>query len=366
MGADIKVSVVMPVYNAYDYLRPAIDGILDQTFTDLELICVDDGSTDHSLSILKEYHNKDSRVRIITQTNAGPSIARNKGLDRSRGEFVLFFDADDFVEPTLIEKLYNLSVENRLDIAVAKYDVYNDRKARFEGVIKCDHGEIFDESPVVSKSTYPDEILQCTTTYVWNKLFRKSFLKEKGLAFDPELRVFEDAYFVVTALSLASAVGKVHEVLVHHRVYSDQAKKKLFKKYYRQVPEIYTRIKEFLMHNGMYKPLQQSFLNLSSSRFYKIYNLLWKDAKEDFYNMYHDGYAERLGWDIADADDFEHIEVRDFVANVIMYNYKQYERRERKAKKVRINRVGPYLRLKEKLSKIKAFFTRKRKDDDIY
>ena len=82
--------------------------------------------------------------------------------------------------------------------------------------------------------------------------------------------------------------------------------------------------------------------------------------------MYHDGYAERLGWDIADADDFEHIEVRDFVANVIMYNYKQYERRERKAKKVRINRVGPYLRLKEKLSKIKAFFTRKRKDDDIY
>lgn len=360
---SIKVSVVMPVYNAYDYLRPALDGVIDQTFKEIELICVDDGSTDHSLQILKEYQEKDSRIRIITETNAGPSIARNKGLDRARGEFVIFLDADDFVETTLIEKLYNLATEKELDIAIAKYDVYNDRQARFEGVIKCDHGEIFDESEVVSKSTYPDEILQCTTTYVWNKLFRKSFLREKGLAFDPELRVFEDAYFVVTALSLASAVGKVHEVLVHHRVYSDQAKKKLFRKYYRQVPEIYTRIKEFLMSHGMYKPLQQSFLNLSASRFYKIYNLLWKDAKAEFFDMYHADYAEKLGWNVASPEEFEDGEVRDFIASVIMYNHKQYEKRDDKGRPVRIDRVGPYLRFKEKLAKIKAFFTRKKKDD---
>lgn len=364
MSTDIKVSVVMPVYNAYDYLRPALDSILDQTLTSLELICVDDGSTDHSLNILKEYQQKDSRVRIVTETNAGPSTARNKGLDRARGDFVIFLDADDFVEPTLIEKLYNLAVEKELDIAVAKYDVYNQRKARFEGVIKADHGEIFEECDVVSKSTYPDEILQSTTTYVWNKLFRKSFLKEKGLAFDPELRVFEDAYFVVTALALASAVGKVHEVLVHHRVYSEQAKTRLFKKYYHQVPEIYTRIKEFLMSQGMYIPLKQSFLNLSASRFYKIYNFLWRDAKDEFFDMYHDSYAERLGWNAANPEDFEEEEIRDFVANVIMYNHKQFERRIDKEKAVRIDRVGHYIRFKEKLAKLKSFFHRKRKRDD--
>ena len=220
---NIKVTVVMPVYNAFDYLRPALDSVICQTFTELELICVDDGSTDRSLHILKEYQEKDSRVRIVTETNAGPSIARNKGLDRARGEFVIFLDADDFVEPTLIEKLYNKAVEDNLDIAIAKYDVYNDRKARFEGVIKCDHGEIFDGGATVSKATNPDEIFQCTTTYVWNKLFRTSFLRDMGLSFDPELRVFEDAYFIVTALALTSAVGKVHEVLVHHRVYSKPA-----------------------------------------------------------------------------------------------------------------------------------------------
>ena len=187
---NIKVTVVMPVYNAFDYLRPALDSVICQTFTELELICVDDGSTDRSLHILKEYQEKDSRVRIVTETNAGPSIARNKGLDRARGEFVIFLDADDFVEPTLIEKLYNKAVEDNLDIAIAKYDVYNDRKARFEGVIKCDHGEIFDGGATVSKATNPDEIFQCTTTYVWNKLFRTSFLRDMGLSFDPELRVF--------------------------------------------------------------------------------------------------------------------------------------------------------------------------------
>ena len=362
---SIKVTVVMPVYNASDYLRPAIDSIICQTFTELELICVDDGSTDRSLHILKEYQQKDSRVRIVTETNAGPSIARNKGLDRARGEYIIFVDADDFVEPTLIEKLYNRAQRDNLDITVAKNDIYNDRKSRFEEPIKCEHGEIFDGENTVSKATHPDQILQCTTTYVWNKLFRTAFLREKGLSFDPELRVFEDAYFIVTALSLASAVGKVDEVLVHHRVYSNQARKRLFKKYYAQVPEIYTRIRAFLMAHGMYKPLQQSFLNLSASRFYKIYNLLKNDAKEEFYNLYHNGYAEKLGWDLADAADFESAEVLDFVASVIMYNHKQYEKRGKKGQHVRIDRVGPYLRFKEKTKKARSLFKRKRKIDII-
>ena len=101
----IKVSVVMPIYNAYDYLRPAIDSVLGQTLADIELICVDDGSTDRSLDIIKEYQKSDSRIRILTESNAGPSIARNKGLARARGEFVIFLDADDFYEKNLLSAL---------------------------------------------------------------------------------------------------------------------------------------------------------------------------------------------------------------------------------------------------------------------
>lgn len=356
-SGDIKVSVIMPIYNAIDYLRPAIDSVIDQTLRELELICVDDGSTDGSLHVLKEYRERDPRVRIMTtQSNAGAAAARNKGLAGARGEYVIFLDADDFVEPTLLEQLYAAACSDRLDITVAKYDLYNDKKACFERTVKCDKGEIFETDRVVSRSTHPSIIFQCTTGYVWNKLFRRSFLVEKGLSFDSELYVFEDTYFVMTALALASAVGKVQQVLVHHRIYSDQAKKRLFKKYYGQVPEIYVRIKRFLMAQGAYVPLTYSFLTLSASRSYKIYNLLSGDSKSEFWDAYHGTYAAELAWDKADAEDFESEEIRDFVANVLLYTHKQYERREREGKTVRIDRVGRRLRRRELNERLKSLF----------
>ncbi len=365
---DIKVSVVMPIYNAYDYLRPAIDSVLSQTLTEIELICIDDGSTDNSLEILKEYQEKDSRVRIITENNAGPSTARNKGLARSRGKYVMFLDADDFYDYSVLEKLYNLAEEKSLDITVCKFDIYNNRKARFEDNIRSDHGEILEGDAVVSKSDYPSVILSCLTGYVWNKLFLKQFLVEKEITFDTDIRVFEDTHFVVTAISMADRVGKIHERLIHHRVYTNQPRNKLFKKYYKQVPEVYAKIKEFLRSRGMYIPLSKSFLNLSASRCYKIYNLLWHDAKEEFFDMLHENYAEVLGWKQAEPEYFESGEVCDFIAAVIMYNHKQYSRREDRGLKVRIKRVKNAIKQIEFRKKTKEFFAnifkKKNTEDD--
>ena len=362
---NIKISVVMPIFNAFDYLRPAIDSVINQTLTDIELICVDDGSTDGSLDIIKEYQKSDDRVRILTENNAGPSIARNKGLARARGKYVIFLDADDFCDVTLLEKLYDMAERDSLDIAVSKFDIYNNRKARFEDNIRSDHGEIFEESSIVSKSDYPDVILSCTTGYVWNKLFRREFLVEKELVFDPELRVFEDTHFVVTALSLADRIGKCHERLVHHRVYSNQPRNKLFKKYYKQVPVVYAKIKEFLRAHGMYTPLSLSFLNLSTSRCYKIYNLLWHDAKEEFWDMLHETYAEELGWTKAEPEYFESEEVCDFTASVLVYTHRQYTKREDKGLKVRIKSVGRAIKAIQLRKRVKASFAKlfKRKEE---
>ncbi len=368
-GENIKVSVVMPVYNAYDYLRPAIEGVLGQTLKDIELICIDDGSTDNSLEIIKEYQKNDERVRIVTENNAGPSVARNKGFQRARGKYVIFLDADDIFDYEMLEKLHSLAEEKELDIAICKFDIYNSRKSRFEDNIRSDHGEIFEEGSVVSKNDYPDVILSCTTGYVWNKLFRREFLMEKEIFFDAELMVFEDTHFVVTALSLADRVGKVAERLVHHRVYVNQPRNKLFKKYYGQVPVVYSKIKEFLRAHGMYIPLSQSFLNLSASRCYKIYNMLWHDAKSDFWDMLHEAYAEELGWNQAEPEYFESEEVRDFVASVIMYSYKQNAKREDRGLKVHIKRVAGAIKKIEFRKKIKGFFgkifKRKNADDEL-
>ena len=361
---NVKVSVVMPIYNASDYLKPAIDSVLHQTLTDIELICVDDGSTDNSLSIIKEYQQSDERVRILTENNAGPSIARNKGLVRARGKYVIFLDADDFYDYTLLEKLYELAETDRLDIAICKFDIYNNRKATFEDNIKSDHGEIFTEAGVVSKNDYPDVILSCTTGYVWNKLFRREFVVEKELEFDAELRVFEDTHFVVNALSLADRIGKCHERLIHHRVYTNQPRNKLFKKYYGQVPVVYSKNKEFLRSHGMYTPLSQSFLNLSASRCYKIYNLLWFDAKAEFWNMLHEQYAEDFGWTKAEPEYFEDSDVCDFVASVIMYNHKQYIKREDKGLKVQLKQVGRAIKAIQLRRRIKELFSKKKDEDD--
>lgn len=358
LDATVKVSVVMPIYNAVEYLTEAIDCVLGQTLSEIELICVDDGSTDGSFELIKERQANDKRVRIITENNAGPSAARNKGLARARGEYVIFLDADDFFEPTLLEKLYGLATKKNLDIAVAKYDLYNNATEKFAPPIESEHGELLDGRRVISKRDNPDKIFQTTTCYVWNKLFKRSFLVEKNIQFHPELYVFEDVYFVCAALSLAERVGKENCVLVHHRIYSEQSRAKLFRKYYAQVPVVYEKLLEFLKHDGLYLPLKRSYLNLSASRCYKIYNLLWQEAKGEFYNMYHEKYAEEFGWAKALPEEIESPEVRDFVANMLLYNHEQYLDRVAKGLAINPAKLPEMVRNKRKRDRIKDFFAR--------
>ena len=327
MDNGIKVSVIVPIYNAYDYLREAMVSILAQTLKEIEIICIDDGSTDRSLDLIKEYQERDSRVRIVTENNAGPSTARNKGILRVKGEYMIFLDADDFYEPELLSSMYERAVADKLDITVAKFDIYNNKREKFTAAAAEPHAHIFDHGAIASKNEYPDYIFESTTGYVWNKLFLTEFVLEKELTFAPELYVFEDVYFVCTALSLAERVGRVDSIMIHHRVYSDQHRAKLFKKYYTQVPVVYMRIKEFLMHHGMYIPLMRAFHNLSAGRCYRIYNLLWSDAKSSFWDLLHSGYADSFGWFKQGAEDFDNEDIAEFVASVGLYTHKQYLRR---------------------------------------
>lgn len=330
----ILVSVIVPIYNAYDYLQAALDSILDQTLRDIEVICIDDGSTDRSIEIIKKYHEMDKRIRVVTENNAGVSTARNKGIARIRGEYVIFLDADDFYEPELLERLYNTAVEKNLDIAIARYDIYTEKTGKFVPAIEETHGDIFSRGAVVSKNEYPNHIFESTTGYVWNKLFRTAMIKEKELCFAPEIYIFEDIYFVCATLSFAERVARIEDVLIHHRVYSDQSRAKLFRKYYNMIPQVFLRIKEFLMSNGTYIPLSLSYLNLSASRCYKIFNLLTGDAKENFWNLLHSGSAEALGWYKHSSADFESLDVYDFVANVGLYSYENYIKRVKRGKEL--------------------------------
>ena len=343
---DIKVSVVMPIYNAGDYLTRAIGDVLSQTLTELELICVNDGSTDNSLSIIKSFMKKDQRIKLISQQNAGTSVARNVGIEAASGEYIIFLDADDFFEKNLLKLLYEAAEKDSLDVAVARFDIYNDNQNKFSISMEEPHSGIFVDGSVSSKNEYPDFILSSTTGYVWNKLFRTSFVKNMELAFDPELYVFEDVCFVCSALALAERVAKIDDVLIHHRVYSEQSRARLFRKYYSQVPVVYKKLKDFLMQRGLYIPLKKGYLNFSAGRCYRIYNLLWDDGKERLWSLLHDEYYAEFNWHQHEKPDFESLEVYEFVANVALYSYSEYLERMEQGKNIDVEQLN-----KDKMNK---------------
>jgi hypothetical protein len=273
------------------------------------------------------------------------------------------FDQKVYITDTVLRYRKNSVSDSRYVLwkqneVLRYYDIDSRDYTELLETLNLDIYENVEYSTVKFMNDYPDVILSCTTGYVWNKLFRKEFLLEKEVVFDVDLRVFEDTHFVVTALSLADKVAKCHERLIHHRVYTNQPRNKLFKRYYNQVPVVYSKIKEFLRAHGMYTPLSQSFLNLSASRCYKIYNLLWNDAKSEFWDMLHEQYAEEFCWDKAQPEEFESEDVCNFVAAVLIYNHKQQEKRERKGLKIRIKSVGKAIKAVQLRKKTKEFFAK--------
>ena len=112
----VKVSVIIPVYNVEPYLKQCMDSVVGQTLKDIEIICVDDGSTDNSLDILREYAAEDSRIQIIEQKNAGAGAARNNGMRYATGKYLSFLDSDDFFEPRMLEKAYDLAEKDQADL----------------------------------------------------------------------------------------------------------------------------------------------------------------------------------------------------------------------------------------------------------
>ena len=127
----IKVSVIIPVYNVKPYLKQCMDSVVGQTLRDIEIICVDDESTDGSLKILQEYAEKDTRIQIIRQKNAGAGAARNNGMRHATGKYLSFLDSDDFFEMDMLEKAYEKAERDQADFVVYKSDQYHTEKDEF-------------------------------------------------------------------------------------------------------------------------------------------------------------------------------------------------------------------------------------------
>ena len=208
------VSVIIPSYNAADYITQTLESVLAQTLTDIEVIVVDDGSTDNTRNILADFANKDPRLMLVEQANQFAGVARNNGMSKAQGKYLYFLDADDYIETTTLEELVDAIEQHEADIAIAKSEGFDNTTGDTWTIDGALNGMDFDRP--ISHAEYCDRLFQNFIGWPWDKLFRKEFIDRTGLKFQP-LRTTNDALFVFCALALADTIVCLDSMLFHHR-----------------------------------------------------------------------------------------------------------------------------------------------------
>lgn len=207
-----KVSVVIPVYNVELYLRQCLDSVINQTLKDIEIICIDDASTDNSLKILKEYATKDSRIKIFhNQQNFGaPGKVKNLGISLAKGEYIGFVDADDYVDADYFKTLYFAAIKNNADLALALNIIKFTTDEQIKYTYFCKNTDVLnsikDRIPLIKKSG-----TNCL------KLFRKDFLSINKLSCWPEYCIAEDNYLSILAMLFANKIAIGKGIAYHYR-----------------------------------------------------------------------------------------------------------------------------------------------------
>lgn len=211
------VSVVIPVYNTARYLKGCLDAVLDQTMSNFEVICVDDGSMDDSPDILNDYASRDRRVRVLRQQNQHAGVARNNGLALARGEYVIFCDSDDHIEPMALETLYRKAKEDSADICVCGCKQYFERiDLEVEAPSYLRMTRVPHELPF-NRFTNEEYIFSFTTIMTHNKMYRTEFLRDHDLEY-ANTRNGEDVFFSAMALWHADRITVLDRYLVCYRL----------------------------------------------------------------------------------------------------------------------------------------------------
>lgn len=270
------ISVIIPVYNVEPYLRECLDSVVNQTFRDLEIICVNDGSTDGSPAILNEYAAKDSRIQIVTKENGGLNSARNAGLERVTGEYFSIVDSDDWLDLMAYEKAYARAKESDADMTQFYFSLVD-----------------FPNGKVAVVSKIPEEIdeqsdkIQCAGnnwSVCWCYLWKTDFVKKNGLRFYNELLTNTEIPFTYKAAILANKIALLPDRLYYYRYRSSSLTGN-------------TKSNRFLQ-----RPLAFTFLfqdikdcNVSERSWLKLYQFKWGSLYDTFYNVIDKSFRSEMG-----------------------------------------------------------------------
>lgn len=282
-----EISIIIPFYNAEKYMRRCLDSILAQTFTDFEVVCVDDGSKDKTYQILQDYAKKDNRIKAYTQENGGPSAARRTALSKATGTYLMFCDSDDWYEPNMCQTLFDAIEQNGVDVVCCNAQVIDEK----DNIQRMDHPEYYinlqSGTHQISK-----EVVQKTNVLLWNKIWKKSLIDEYQINFPP-CREYDDDCFYLQYMSVAKKIMYIDDKLYNYfrrqdSVFGKVAQKKdtsYFDKIY--VAKFYF---DFLQKNNLFAQNKYIFLDYLN----QIYRFGcerwneqdWNDAKQLFQNLF--------------------------------------------------------------------------------
>ncbi|MEH7566253.1 glycosyltransferase family 2 protein, partial [Priestia megaterium] len=196
-----KISIVVPVYNASNTIERCVQSILSQTYTNIEIILVDDGSKDNSLEICKKLQSRDSRIVVVSRKNAGVSVARNKGIEMANGDYIAFVDSDDYVKPEMYEKLINIAESRKVSLVFCNYEevTTSGDSRKVNQLSHINEGNNLSENIKVI-----EYMLQITNASIfgccWRTLINVNLLTQNSIRFTPGITMAEDLKFILECL----------------------------------------------------------------------------------------------------------------------------------------------------------------------
>ncbi len=216
--SGIKVSVIIPVFNAGKYLRLSLESVANQTLRDIEIIVINDGSTDESEKIIDSLALKDQRIKVIETSNEGASAARNKGLTIATGEFTGFVDADDWAEPGMFEKLYNAAKSGNADLAICNAITWKNDTTSGPRL------KLTDVFPEFANDREKElvQLMEFKYDYAnWNKIYSAAIINKYKLQFSEKLKIYEDLLFNLCFWQYTRKGVLVNDPLYNYRIHTD-------------------------------------------------------------------------------------------------------------------------------------------------
>ena len=292
-----KVSIVVPIYGVEKYLNECVDSILAQTLKDIEVILVDDGSKDKCPQIVDDYAKKDKRVVAIHQPNGGYGRAVNHGIEVATGEYIGIIESDDWIEPTMYEKMYNDAKKNNTDITKCMFYKYNSHlEPKFQNIIWQNPYQDLTKAPDKAFKLEEWPLIIAFHASIWANIYRADFIKSQKVI-ETRSASYQDFPFMIEAMCRANRISVVKEPLVHYRMEEGQNSSTIRRdERLILMPKQCMVGKELLKKYGKYDALREEFYFHAFLACIGFYHTIYMKYKKQFFNVFHELLAD-IGWD---------------------------------------------------------------------